>query len=265
MSAHAWHRQECLCYAKLIKMNKREFLKVAGVVTAGTMITPIIGCNSSEPKTSNAIMANADGMFTLPKLRYEYKALEPNIDARTMEIHHSKHHAGYVKKFNAALKDAKISDKSLSEVLAGLSDTKANTGLRNNGGGHFNHSLYWNIMSPHPENKKPTGDLADAINAAFGDFMKFRAQFDKAAKTHFGSGWAWLSKGSDGKLLVSSTPNQDNPLMKNLVEKSGTPILGIDVWEHAYYLKHQNRRGDYIGNFFNIIDWNRVGENFRNA
>ncbi len=246
-------------------MNKREFLKVAGVVTAGAMISPIIGCNSSEPKTSNAIIANADGMFTLPKLRYEYRALEPNIDARTMEIHHSKHHAGYVKKFNAALKDAKISDKSLSEVLAGLDNAKTDTGLRNNGGGHFNHSLFWNIMSPNPENKQATGDLADAINAAFGDFMTFRSTFDKAAKTHFGSGWAWLSKGADGKLFVSSTPNQDNPLMKNLVEKSGTPILGIDVWEHAYYLKHQNRRGDYIGNFFNIIDWNRVGENFKNA
>jgi len=245
-------------------MNKREFLKVAGVVTAGTMISPIIGCNSSEPKTSNAITANTDGTFTQPKLRYDFAALEPNIDARTMEIHHSKHHAGYVRKFNAALKDAKISGKSLKEILSGLSDSKATTGLRNNGGGHYNHTLYWNVMSPNAGGT-PRGDLADAINAAFGDFMKFRVAFEKAAKTRFGSGWAWLSKGSDDKLFVSSTPNQDNPLMKNLVEKSGTPILGIDVWEHAYYLKHQNKRGDYIGNFFNVIDWNQVGENFKNA
>jgi len=245
-------------------MKKREFLKVAGVVTAGAMITPIIGCNSSEPKTSNAITANGDGTFKLPKLNYDFAALEPNIDARTMEIHHDKHHAGYVRKFNKALTDAKISGKSLTEILGGLKDTKTNTGLRNNGGGHFNHSLYWNVMSPKGGGK-PTGNLADAINAVFSDFTKFRATFEKAAKTRFGSGWAWLSKGSDGKLFVSSTPNQDNPLMKNLVEKSGTPILGIDVWEHAYYLKHQNKRGDYIGNFFNVIDWDKVAENFKNA
>jgi len=245
-------------------MNKREFLKVAGVVTAGAMITPIIGCNPSEPKTSNAITANVDGTFTLPKLNYEFKALEPNIDARTMEIHHDKHHAGYVKKFNAALTEAKVSGKSLVDILANLKDTKADTGLRNNGGGHFNHSLYWNVMAPNTGGK-PTGDMADALNATFGGYMKFRSLFEKAAKTRFGSGWAWLSKGSDGKLFISSTPNQDNPLMKNLVEKSGTPILGIDVWEHAYYLKHQNRRGDYIANFFNVIDWNKVAENFKNA
>jgi len=221
-------------------MNKREFLKVAGVVTAGTMITPIIGCNSSEPKQSNATTAGAGGTFKLPKLRYGYDGLESNIDARTMEIHHSKHHAGYVKKLNAALENVDVSGKSLF------------------------HTLYWDIMSPNPE-REPKGDLADAINAAFGSIPKFRSIFNKAAKTRFGSGWAWLSKGSDGKLFVSSTPNQDNPLMKGLVEQSGTPILGIDVWEHAYYLKHQNKRGDYIGNFFNIIDWDRVTERFKNA
>ncbi|MCL4116882.1 UNVERIFIED_CONTAM: hypothetical protein GTU68_060633 [Idotea baltica] len=183
--------------------------------------------------------------------------MEPNIDARTMEIHHDKHHAGYVRKLNAALKESSVVGNSIEEILANVSDS--DTGVRNNGGGHYNHSLFWSNMSPQASGM-PKGDLGDAINAAFGSFDTFKEQFSTAAKTRFGSGWAWLSKGSDGKLFVSSTPNQDNPLMSGIVESVGTPLLGIDVWEHAYYLNYQNRRGDYVNNFFNTINWNAVAK-----
>ncbi len=237
-------------------MKKRKFLKISGALAVGAAVVPFSACNPDE-STSSSTIGDAKS-FTLPKLGYEYTALEPNIDAKTMEIHHSKHHAGYVKKFKKALADASISDKSLKDILTGLTDTDKDTALRNNGGGHFNHSLYWSTMTP--TKTEPTGDILDALNSSFGSYNKFKEVFNRAAKLHFGSGWAWLCKGADGKLFVSSTENQDNPLMKNIVEQSGTPLLGIDVWEHAYYLKHQNRRGDYIGNFFNIIDWNKVAE-----
>ena len=196
---------------------------------------------------------------SLPELPYAKDALEPYIDAQTMGIHHGKHHAGYVKKLNAALEGHALAGKSLEEIVKSVTD--ADTGVRNNGGGHFNHSLFWKIMKPG-EATAPTGVLADAINSTFESMDKFKEAFAKAGATRFGSGWAWLSVDKDGKLFVSSTPNQDNPLMSNLVEQAGTPILGLDVWEHAYYLKYQNLRKEYINNFFNLINWEAVAGNY---
>ncbi|WNJ21428.1 superoxide dismutase [Pontibacter sp. G13] len=194
--------------------------------------------------------------FQLPDLPYAFDALEPNIDARTMEIHHDKHHAGYTNKLNAAIEGTDLADKSIEDILANISS--ASTGVRNNGGGFYNHSLFWTVMSPNGGGE-PTGAVADAINAAFGSFEGFKDAFAKAAATRFGSGWAWLIKKADGSVAVTSTPNQDNPLM-DVVEEQGTPILGLDVWEHAYYLNYQNRRPDYITAFFNVINWDKVTE-----
>lgn len=199
-------------------------------------------------------------VFTLPELPYAYDALEPYIDARTMEIHHTKHHAAYVAKLNAAIEGTEYEGKSLEELMANAGAISA--AVRNNGGGHFNHSLFWNIMGAN-KGGEPTGELADAINSAFGSFEEFKTLFSNAAATRFGSGWAWLLV-SEGKLLVSSTPNQDNPLM-DVAEVKGIPILGLDVWEHAYYLKYQNRRPEYIENFFNVINWDAVAENYKNV
>ncbi len=198
--------------------------------------------------------------FTLPELGYAYDALEPYIDARTMEIHHTKHHAGYVAKLNAAIEGTEHEGKSLDELIANAG--AISTAVRNNGGGHFNHTLFWSIMGPNAGGE-PTGELADALNSAFGSFEEFKNKFSNAAATRFGSGWAWLIV-NDGNLAITSTPNQDNPLM-DIAETKGTPILGLDVWEHAYYLKYQNRRPEYIENFFNVINWNAVAENFKNA
>lgn len=198
--------------------------------------------------------------FELPNLNYSYDALEPHIDARTMEIHHSKHHNGYTTKLNGAIEGTDLEGKSIEEILANVSSHSA--AVRNNGGGFYNHSLFWNIMSPNGGGN-PSGELADMINSSFGSFDEFKNQFSNAAATQFGSGWAWLCL-KDGKLEVCSTPNQDNPLMDN-VGCGGTPILGIDVWEHAYYLNYQNRRPDYIEAFFNVVDWNKVSENLNNA
>lgn len=191
--------------------------------------------------------------FTLPNLPYAFNALEPYIDARTMEIHHGKHHAAYVNNLNAAIQGTEWENKSLEEILANVS--KLSAAVRNNGGGHWNHSMFWEIMAPNTGGV-PTGALADAINGAFGSFDKFKEEFSKAATTRFGSGWAWLVV-SNGTLVVTSTPNQDNPLM-DIAEVKGTPILGIDVWEHAYYLHYQNRRPDYVSAFYNVINWNAV-------
>ena len=195
--------------------------------------------------------------FELPNLPYAHDALEPHIDAKTMEIHHGKHHAGYVSKLNAAIEGTDMAGKSLDELVKNHSDNGA---VRNNGGGHWNHSLFWEIMSPNGGGE-PSGALADAINKAFGSFDKFKEEFSNAAATRFGSGWAWLCKNSDGTVAVCSTPNQDNPLMPN-AGCSGTPILGLDVWEHAYYLNYQNRRPDYISAFFNVVNWDAVNKKF---
>ena len=196
--------------------------------------------------------------FELPKLNYSYDALEPHIDARTMEIHHSKHHAGYTSKLNAAIEGTVDAEKSIEDILSG---ENLSAGVRNNGGGFYNHGLFWDIMSPNGGGA-PAGELAEKINEAFGSFEEFKTKFSNAAATQFGSGWAWLCL-KDGKLEVCSTPNQDNPLMAHGC--GGTPILGIDVWEHAYYLNYQNRRPDYINAFFNVVDWNRVTAHMNNA
>jgi Fe-Mn family superoxide dismutase len=191
--------------------------------------------------------------FTLPKLDYAYEALEPHIDARTMEIHHTKHHQGYINNLNNAIQGTDLENQSLKEILANIS--KASTAVRNNGGGHYNHSLFWKMLSPSGGGQ-PTGKLLEAIQKAFGSFDNFKDEFSKAAATRFGSGWAWLVKTNNG-LVITSTPNQDNPLM-DIADVKGTPILGLDVWEHAYYLHYQNRRPDYITAFFNVINWEEV-------
>ena len=193
--------------------------------------------------------------FELPKLPYDYDALEPHIDARTMEIHHGKHHNGYTTNLNNAIAGTPLEGQSIETILTGLD--KTNAAVRNNGGGFYNHALFWSTMSPNGGGS-PSGDLAEAINAAFGSFDAFKEAFSKAAATRFGSGWAWLCVHKGGKVVVCSTPNQDNPLMPE-TGCNGFPILGLDVWEHAYYLNYQNRRPDYIAAFFNVVDWNAVG------
>ena len=191
--------------------------------------------------------------FNLPKLEYAYDALEPIIDAKTMEIHHSKHHQAYIDNLNKAIEGTNLEGKSIEEICK-AADTPA---LRNNGGGHYNHSLFWEILTPNGA-KEPVGNVKKAIEN-YGGFEKFKADFSEAAKTRFGSGWAWLCKKANGEVEICSTPNQDNPLMPN-AGCSGTPILGIDVWEHAYYLNYQNRRPDYISAFFEVINWDKVEE-----
>ncbi|MFK7755550.1 MAG: superoxide dismutase [Flavobacteriales bacterium] len=251
-------------------MDKRKFLKVSGIVGAGVVLSPLMSCSNPEapaktgedathkPKDSKFITE-----FTQATLGYDYAALEPKIDAQTMEIHFSKHHAGYVRKLNAAmLKEEGFSTTGITDLLSKISADQ--TGLRNNGGGHFNHTLFWECMKPGGA-AAPSGKLAESINSAFGSEEQFKEQFFKAAKTRFGSGWAWLNADNNGKLFISSTPNQDNPLMTNIVKETGTPILGIDVWEHAYYLKYQNLRGDYINSFMDLVNWDVVSANLAGA
>ena len=199
--------------------------------------------------------------FELPELGYAYDALEPNIDARTMEIHHSKHHNGYTTKLNAAIAGSDLEGKTIEDILANLD--MSNAGVRNNGGGFYNHSLFWTVMNPEDRGYL-SGELKDAIEAEFGSKDAFIDAFSKAAATQFGSGWAWLCVLPGGKLEVCSTPNQDNPLMPG-VTCGGTPILGLDVWEHAYYLNYQNRRGDYVDAFFKIVNWTKVSHRYAAA
>ncbi|WP_298766994.1 superoxide dismutase [uncultured Polaribacter sp.] len=199
--------------------------------------------------------------FQLPELGYAYDALEPNIDARTMEIHHTKHHNGYTTKLNAAIEGTDLEGKTIEDILANLD--MSNGAVRNNGGGFYNHSLFWSVMNPEGRGRL-SGELKDAIDAAFGSKEAFIDAFSKAAATQFGSGWAWLCVLPGGKVEVCSTPNQDNPLMPG-VTCEGTPILGLDVWEHAYYLNYQNRRPDYINAFFNVINWNEVERRYAEA
>ena len=196
--------------------------------------------------------------FELPSLKYSYNALEPHIDSKTMEIHHGKHHAGYTNNLNNAIKDSDLEGKSIEEILSELN--LDNSAVRNNGGGFYNHCLFWDILSPSGGGE-PAGALSNAISNSFGSYDEFKALFSKAAATRFGSGWAWLCVHPGGKLEVCSTANQDNPLMKG-IGCGGTPILALDVWEHAYYLNYQNRRPDYIAGFFNVVDWNSVSALF---
>jgi superoxide dismutase, Fe-Mn family len=205
---------------------------------------------------NNIILRNMS--FELPQLNFAHDALEPHIDAKTMEIHHGKHHAGYTSKLNAAISGSGDEGKSINEILENLD--MANGAVRNNGGGYFNHCLFWEIMSPNGGGN-PEGTLAKAINDSFGSFDDFKTAFSQAAATQFGSGWAWLCVHSDGKLEVCSTPNQDNPIMPG-IGCGGAPVLGLDVWEHAYYLNYQNRRPDYIDAFFNVVDWDMVQANY---
>ncbi|MEX1000842.1 MAG: superoxide dismutase [Crocinitomicaceae bacterium] len=195
--------------------------------------------------------------FKLPDLPYAHDALEPHIDEKTMTIHHGKHHQGYTDKLNAAIEGTDLDGKSIEEIMKNVG---GNAAVRNNGGGYYNHSLFWKVMSPNGGGK-PSGELADAINSAFGSFDAFKEKFSSAAATQFGSGWGWLCVHKGGKVDVCSSPNQDNPLMPG-VGCGGTPILGIDVWEHAYYLKYQNKRPDYINAFFNVINWDEVAKRY---
>lgn len=199
--------------------------------------------------------------FVLPALPYATDALEPHIDKMTMEIHHGKHHQAYVTNLNKALEGKPEANGAIEDIIKNIS--KFPPAVRNNGGGHYNHTMFWTILSPNGGGE-PTGELATAINSAFGSFADFKTKFAEAGATRFGSGWAWLSVGADKKLVVSSTPNQDNPLM-DIAEVKGTPILGMDVWEHAYYLKYQNRRPDYIAAFWNAVNWNHVTELYKKA
>lgn len=199
--------------------------------------------------------------FQLPDLNYGFDSLEPHIDTKTMQIHHGKHHAGYTSNLNAAIEGTDLEGKSIEHILSSLD--LSNSAVRNNGGGYYNHCLFWEIMSPNGGGS-PSGNLLSAIEKAFGSFDDFKADFSKAAATRFGSGWAWLCAHSDGSLEICSTANQDNPIM-NGIGCGGSPILGLDVWEHAYYLNYQNRRPDYINGFFNVIDWAKVEQKYNNC
>ncbi|MCE3229072.1 MAG: superoxide dismutase [Bacteroidetes bacterium] len=199
--------------------------------------------------------------FELPKLNYAFNALEPHIDAKTMEIHHGKHHQAYVTNLNNAIAGSDTEKMSIEDICKNISKYPA--AVRNNGGGHYNHSLFWEIMAPNAGGT-PSGEVAKAIDSDLGGFEKFKTDFAAAGATRFGSGWAWLCVKADGKLCVCSTPNQDNPLM-DIADCKGTPILGMDVWEHAYYLNYQNRRPDYMNAFFNVINWNKVNELYLKA
>lgn len=199
--------------------------------------------------------------FELPALAYATDALEPHIDKTTMEIHHGKHHQAYVTNLNKALEGKPEANSSIEDIVKNISKYPA--AVRNNGGGHYNHSLFWTVLGPN-KGGEPTGDLAKAINETFGSFAELKTKLQDAGATRFGSGWAWLSVGADKKLVVSSTPNQDNPLM-DVAEVKGTPIFGIDVWEHAYYLKYQNKRPDYLAAIWNVVNWDAVAERYKKA
>ncbi len=242
-------------------MKKRTFIKLAGTAGAGLLFAPLAGCTNEESNDSGNTESPARPfLFLQEPLGYEFDALEPAIDAMTMEIHYSKHHAGYVNKLNRAMRASGMSTDGLT--LESLLPTIAldQTALRQNGGGHFNHTLYWRTLEPGGASE-PSGDLRDEMVETFGSLEEFQAAFAQAAATRFGSGWAWLIRNAEGKLEVTSTPNQDNPLMHKIVETPGQPLLGVDVWEHAYYLNYQNRRKDYIAAFLQHINWDVVAAN----
>ncbi len=243
-------------------MKRRNFIKTIPLsISLATVTSELVSQTSTntifQTKNTNNIMA-----FELPALPYAFNALDPHIDAKTMEIHHGKHHNAYVTNLNNAVAaDATAQGKSLEDLIAHIS--KFPMAIRNNGGGHWNHSMFWSIMSPNGGGE-PKGEIALAINGAFGSFENFKKEFSNAGATRFGSGWAWLSVDANKNLFVSSTPNQDNPLM-DIAEKKGTPVLGMDVWEHAYYLHYQNRRPDYMAAFYNVINWEEVNARFKKA
>jgi Fe-Mn family superoxide dismutase len=235
-----------------MKSNRKDFLKAGAILAAGaTLYTPTVkaAINTINQYTD-------DGLFVLPKLSYAYNALEPFIDAQTMEIHHSRHHQAYVNNLNAAVtKEPSLKGKSVDELIASISKLpeSVRSSVRNNGGGHWNHAFFWQLLKTETKPSEKTNNL---ITKNFGSMEEFKKQFEKAAMSQFGSGWAWLIKQGD-KLIITSTPNQDNPLM-DLATVKGTPIIGLDVWEHAYYLKYQNKRADYTQAFWNILNWEKV-------
>jgi len=239
-------------------MRRRKFIYSVGAISVLTTLNPF--AKNLINITNNNRRIYKMGKFELPALPYAYDALEPFIDKTTMEIHHTKHHNAYVTNLNAAIDGTEIAGKSLEEICKNIS--KLPVPVRNNGGGHYNHSLFWTIMKKGGGGK-PGGAVADAINSAFGTFDQFKEQFSKAGATRFGSGWAWLAV-QNGKLAIGSTPNQDNPLM-DVSDFKGIPVLGLDVWEHAYYLKYQNRRPEYIENWWNTINWEEVAKRFSQA
>lgn len=240
-------------------MDRRKFIYFVAAISAVSVIEPFakkIITISNNKNRSETTMAK----FELPALPYAYNALEPYIDEMTMNIHHTKHHNAYVTNLNKAIEGTEMEGKYLEELMANIS--KYPVAVRNNGGGHWNHSLFWTLMKKDGGGE-PSGALADAIKSSFGSFAEFKTQFNNAATTRFGSGWAWLIK-QNGKLVIGSTPNQDNPLM-DIAEFKGTPILGLDVWEHAYYLKYQNRRPEYIENWWNVVNWAEAEKRFSEA
>lgn len=248
--------------ANLARMNKREFLKTASALSVGVVLSPVISCANNKAVASVLGLPTEEG-FTLPALGFDFKALEPHIDGMTMEIHHGKHHAAYVANLNKAIATLPAyAGKSIEQVCEMVTSTDG--AIRNNGGGHYNHSKFWKWITPGGA-KAPSGDLLIAIERNFGNLDEFKKAFGEAAKTRFGSGWAWLSINAKQQLEISSTPNQDNPLMKSLVDKPGTPILGLDVWEHAYYLNYQNKRPDYITAFWNVVNWDVVSADYAAA
>ncbi len=233
--------------------NRRQFLKKLTLAGLAGISLPAMSGAFSAIETGNLSESPADDFFSLPMLGYGYDALEPHIDATTMQIHHSRHHQAYITNLNKAMKENNI-DADLDELMKNIS--KYPMVVRNNGGGHWNHSFFWKLMKPNGGGA-PSGKIAEAINHSFESFEKFQTVFNDAALKRFGSGWAWLVRTTDGKLTVSSTPNQDNPLM-DIAEIKGAPILGIDVWEHAYYLNYQNKRADYIKAWWNVVNWEEV-------
>ena len=254
-------------------MKKRTFLKTGlffGVATATSSFLDACKTAGKNPESVTAYPVipppklRRTTPFELPKLPYAKEALEPHIDKMTMEIHHDRHHQGYVNKLNDAVKNTVYADYELYDIVARVTTSDEDRNIRNNAGGHWNHSFFWETMSPDGGGA-PGGELATAISKQFGSFDELKNLFGTAAKGVFGSGWAWLCVGKDKGLFVTSTPNQDNPLMLGVVQKTGTPILGIDVWEHAYYLKYQNKRPDYVSAFFNVINWKEIGMRYEKA
>lgn len=241
-------------------MHKREFIKLASLAGVAALSNPTSLFAGNQPKTIS-IEGISKAPFELPALPFATSALEPNIDKQTMEIHHDKHHAAYVKNLNEALNGTTLASLSLEQILAKV--TEKDKAIRNNAGGHYNHSLFWTLLSP--EKTEPSSQLQTAIKSSFSSWETFQQKFNDAAKGVFGSGWAWLIVTPNKKLSVLSTPNQDNPLMHQLVKERGTPILALDVWEHAYYLKYQNRRPDYITAFWNVINWKEVDNRYAAA
>ena len=237
-------------------MNRTDFLRTL----AGTTLAVGAFAGQSACQTSSKESAEMMAPFSQQPLPYDFGALEPSIDKQTMEIHYGKHHAGYVSKLNDAIKGTEFEKMALTDMFKNISS--APEAIRQNGGGHWNHSFFWDVMAPG-KGGTPTGAVADAINGQFGSYDSFKEAFGKAATGRFGSGWAWLTA-QDGTLAIGSTPNQDNPMM-DVSDFKGTPLLGLDVWEHAYYLKYQNKRGDYVGAFWDVVNWDKVAEHLKNA